>query len=238
MESLLIASAVVLLASMLQSCTGFGFSIMATPFLLLVYEPRMAIQINIILSVLISAAMLPRVAGAIDRVLLVRLIKGGALGAPIGIAVFLFLDVHVLKLIVSILILVLTALLIFKFSVKQTSPRDHVAGGFSGLFTTSIGIPGPPLLLYFSGARMDKAVLRSTTLAFFLFIYAISLAMQIGFGSSDRQTWIMALVLSPVVALGMVLGQIAFKYINQSIFQIITYVILIATGSYLLASAV
>lgn len=238
MESLLVASLIVLLASMLQACTGFGFSIMATPFLLLVYEPKTAIQINIILSLLISVVILPRIIGEVDRILLARLIKGGLIGSPIGVLVFLFLDVQILKLVVSIIILFVTALLILKLSVRQTSPKDHIVGGLSGMFTTGIGMPGPPLLLYFSGARMDKAILRSTTLAFFLFIYAIGLAMQIGFGSSDGETWMTALILSPITFLGIVLGQMAFKYINQRAFQLITYAILTATGLYLFVSSV
>src|SRR5690625_6271974 len=49
---------IILLASILQTSTGFGFSIMATPFLLLMFEAREAIQINLILSLVISCALI------------------------------------------------------------------------------------------------------------------------------------------------------------------------------------
>lgn len=238
MENIIIASIIVLLASMLQTCTGYGFSIMATPFLLFVYDPHAAIQINIILSILISAFMVPRIGKEVDKPLSKRLIIGSVIGAPIGILIFLFLDVRLLKIIISLLILFLTTLLIFKFNVKQSKVKDHVSGGLSGMLTTSIGMPGPPLLLYFTGARIEKAVLRSTTLAFYLFIYVLSLAMQISFGSTNKEIWLSALILLPITFLGMLLGQWVFKFINQHVFRMITYIILGITGVYLFFSSI
>jgi len=52
---------IILLASILQTSTGFGFSIMATPFLLMIFEPREAIQINLILSLVISTALIAKI---------------------------------------------------------------------------------------------------------------------------------------------------------------------------------
>lgn len=237
METWFVASLIVLIASSLQAATGFGFSVMATPFLLLVFEAHTAIQINIILSLLISVVMVPRIGGAIDRVLLFRLIKGAVAGAPMGLVLFVFLDANVLKLVTSILILFLTGLLILNATIKQGPLKDHAAGGFSGILTASLGMPGPPLLLYLAGARMDKAVLRSTTLAFFLFVYAASLLLQILSGASSSETWLTSLALAPVAGIGIALGQYLFRFINQRIFLLITYSILGVTGTHLLMNS-
>jgi uncharacterized membrane protein YfcA len=238
MESLLIAAGIIFVASILQACTGFGFSIMATPFLLLVYDPHTAIQINIILSIFISVFMLPRLWKDIERPLVIRLVKGSIVGSLIGLAIFLFLDIRYLKISISVLILLLTLLLIFRFSVRQTNTKDHFAGGLSGMLTTSIGMPGPPLLLYFTGAQIEKAVLRSTTLGYYLFIYTVSLGMQIGFGSSSSEIWLTSLMLLPVTIGGMFVGQWLFAYINPRAFQIMTYCILGATGLYLFITSI
>ncbi|WP_209125271.1 sulfite exporter TauE/SafE family protein [Alkalihalobacillus sp. BA299] len=238
MEGIVISAMIVLFASVLQACTGFGFSIMATPFLLFVYAPHVAIQINIILSILISVFILPKIIKDVDKKLLIKLVKGSIIGAPFGIGIFLFLDVQFLKIVISLLILFLTCLLILQFSVKQTSAKDHISGGLSGMLTTSIGMPGPPLLLYFSGVKIEKAVLRSTTLAFYLFIYVVALGMQITFGSTNKEIWFTSLILVPVSICGMILGQWLFKFINQKVFQLITYVILGVTGFYLLFSSI
>src|SRR5699024_4482398 len=153
---------------MLQTSTGFGFSIMATPFLLLMFEVREAIQINLILSLIISCALILKIKKYVDTGILKRFITGSLLGLPIGFSVFLMMDMTWLKLVVSILILVSTVLLIIHFPIKQTTRRDFSIVELSGAFTPSIGMPGPPLLLYFSGTNTTKENLRDTTLAFYL----------------------------------------------------------------------
>ncbi|WP_404469239.1 sulfite exporter TauE/SafE family protein [Sutcliffiella horikoshii] len=228
---------IILIASVLQTSTGFGFSILATPFLLLLFEPSEAIQINLILSLIISIALLMKIRNDIDVGILGRFVAGSVTGLPIGIVIFLLIDIDRLKLAVSLIILVLTVMLVLKFRIIQKKKRDLFVGGLSGLFTTSIGMPGPPLLLYFSGTNTVKEKLRGTTLAFFLFIYLVSLVIQIIFVGTNKTVWVSSLWGLPLVFVGMYLGQLLFKWINQRIFRIFTYIILIFTGIYLLVES-
>ena len=225
---------IILVASILQSSTGFGFSIMATPFLLMLFLPREAIQINIILSLLISLSLIFKIRNDIDFVLLKRFIIGSMIGVPLGIFIFISMNINALKLGVGVLLLVLTLLLIGNVKVKSTPVRDFIVGGISGVLTTSIGMPGPPLLLYFTGTDTEKGKLRATTLAFYLFIYFISLLTQIIFTGTNKIIWESSLYAIPIVFLGLFIGQIIFKWLNQQIFRIFTYVLLICTGVFLL----
>ncbi|MED2008980.1 sulfite exporter TauE/SafE family protein [Brevibacillus borstelensis] len=223
-----------LVASVLQTSTGFGFSLMATPFLLLLFEPKEAVQINLLLSLVISFALITKIKKDIDKGILKRFVVGSAVGLPIGITVFLTADISMLKLGIGIIILFLTVLLILKLRMDQTKARDYAVGGLSGILTTSIGMPGPPLLLYFSGTDTQKEKLRGTTLAFYLFIYSMSLLVQILFAGTTDTIWISSGYALPLVFLGLFLGQILFKRINQQLFRIFTYVILLFTGVYML----
>lgn len=236
MEDLIVLFVIVLVASLLQTSTGYGFSIIGTPFLLLIYPAHMAIQVNIILSICLSAFMIFKIRKEVDKSLLIRLIKGSIIGLIFGIFIYLFLDIQLLKMTVGALILVLTILLILKLTVNRTQNKDFITGGISGLLTTSIGVPGPPLLLYFSGAGIDKTTLRSTTLAYYLFVYSVSLFMQISFGGTSKETWIFSLAAIPPLFAGIMLGQLFFKWISQNAFRIITYIILMFTGIYLLVT--
>ncbi|WP_404456168.1 sulfite exporter TauE/SafE family protein [Virgibacillus necropolis] len=233
MDTFIIFFIIILVASILQTSTGFGFSIMATPFLLLLFEPREAIQINLILSLVISLALISKIKHDVDFAILKRFILGSLVGLPIGITIFLLLDMTLLKLCVSVLILVLTLLLILNYRISQTNKRDFTIGGFSGAFTTSIGIPGPPILLYFSGTNTSKEALRATTLAFYLFIYFVSLVIQIIFAGTTKLIWISSLEGLPMVIVGLIIGQLLFKRINQQFFRIMTYILLLFTGLYL-----
>ncbi|WP_087973856.1 sulfite exporter TauE/SafE family protein [Oceanobacillus rekensis] len=225
---------IILVASILQTSTGFGFSILATPFLLLLFEPVEAIQINLALSLVISTALIKKVRKDVDFGILKRLIVGSSVGLLIGIIIFLLIDINKLKLIVSIIILALTCMLILRFRIKQSWKRDLVVGGLSGSLTTSIGMPGPPLLLYFSGTDTQKEKLRGTTLAFYLFIYFVSLIIQVIFAGTNKTVWTSSIIALPLVLLGLYIGQLLFERINQHTFRKFAYIILLFTGIYLL----
>ncbi|MFJ7737359.1 sulfite exporter TauE/SafE family protein [Lysinibacillus sp. NPDC097287] len=238
METIFIFICIILVATILQASTGFGFSIMATPFLLMLFLPQEAIQINIILSLIISTILIWRIRKDIDKMLLKRISLGSIVGIPFGFIIFMLSNITVIKLVVGVLLLLLTLLLICNFKMKATPMRDFIVGGVSGALTTSIGMPGPPLLLYFTGTNIKKEHLRATTLAFFLFIFCISLLTQILFTGTSILIWQSSLYAIPIVCIGLYIGQIIFKRINQQIFRLFTYILLICTGMFLLIESI
>lgn len=228
---------IVLIASILQTSTGFGFSILATPFLLQLFLPFEAIQMNLFLSFCISLALIVNIRKDVDYHILKRLVIGSIVGLPVGMMIFLYLNLNHLKLGVGVMILLLTVLLILQMRIKQNQRKDLVVGGLSGMFTTSIGMPGPPLLLYFSGTDTKKEQLRATTLAFYLWIYLVSFIMQLSIVGTSKTVWTSILWGLPLVCIGLYLGQRLFYKMNQAVFQIIVYIILLFTGIYTLVES-
>jgi uncharacterized protein len=237
METFLLSSLIVLFASTLQAATGFGFSLFAVPLLMLVHPPLAAIQINLVLSIALSAVMMPRLLPDIDRPLLGRLVRGGIAAVPVGVLALLYLDGALLRVMVGVVTLALTLLLVLKFRIRRSTARDYATGGLSGVFTAALGLAGVPLLLYFAGTDAPKAQVRSTVLSFFLFAYGLALAIQMAVGSVAAQTWIESLALLPVMAGGIFAGQQLFHRIDQKTFQVFLYAVLVASGSYLLWSS-
>lgn len=236
MADLVIANIIVVIAALLQACTGFGFSVLATPFLLLVYPVGDAIQINIILSILISVVMVPKVMGDIDWPLFKRLVLGSSLGAPFGILVYLFANPDYLKVAIGLTVLAFTGLILRKYRLARSPARDSVAGGMSGVLTSGLGMPGPPLLLYFAGAGITPTVLRATTLGYFLFIYSVSLGLQVVTGPASSGTILTALSLAPATAVGIMAGQFLFTRISHGLFMSMAYGLLLLTGAYLVGA--
>ncbi|MBM7552045.1 sulfite exporter TauE/SafE family protein [Thalassobacillus pellis] len=237
MDELIVFFIIILIASILQTATGFGFSIMATPFLLLLFQPREAIQINLILSLFISCILVVKLWKDVDIEVFKRILAGSVIGLPVGIIVFMAANINLLKMSISFTILSLTILLLFRFRIRPSQRRDTIAGGLSGVLTTSLGMPGPPLLLYFSGTETNKATLRATTLAFYLFIYFVSLLIQASVAGTTAVTWLYSLYALPFVSIGLVFGQVIFSKINQRLFQGLVFVLLLFTGIYLLLNS-
>lgn len=234
---LLISSGIVFLAAVVHACTGFGFSVLATPFLLLVFAPADAIQINIALSILISLLLLRRLLADIDRTLLGRLVLGSLLGAPVGIVIYRFADPDHLRAGIGVMLLVLTGFMLRSVTLRRTRARDYATGGLSGALTSGLGMPGPPLMVYFAGAALPPHVLRSTTLVCFLFTYSISLVLQIAVASTSLDVLRSAGQLVPATVAGVIVGQVVFSRIDTAAFMKVLYALLIATGAYLVVSA-
>lgn len=244
------------MASVSQAAIGFGFAVVATPFLLLVFNSRDVIQMSIILSFLIAVILTPRIKDQINYDMLKRLIIGSIIGVPIGLVFFAYVSLGVLKFSVSIVILTLTFFLVsrwFKeksfevgkdpvpFStslvnwLKEPEQRNELLVGLcAGALTTSIGMPGVPLALYFAMNNTRKDVVRSTTLAFFIVVYIFSMVTQALTVKISLPVIISSAYLAPAAVAGVYLGHILFDKIDQRMFQICTNIILIITGFYML----
>ncbi len=255
----ILAGVIVFFASVLQASTGFGFAIMATPFLLLVFDSRECVQISIILSFIVSLLLIRNIIEDIDKGLLRRLIIGSIVGVPLGVMFYKFVSLDILKATVSVVILIVTFILIiisFKTNpqpkINNTSDKSLVnqytssfdcsptlkkiqfsIGLCAGLLTTSIGMPGVPLILYYNATNTKKETARSTTLAFFIFVYIISMGTQLLTVKTNLDIVASSLILIPVVVVGVFVGNILFNRINQITFQRIAYGILLFTGFYM-----
>jgi uncharacterized membrane protein YfcA len=225
-----------LLASCLHSATGFGFSILAVPLLLLLHSPLAAVQINLILAIILSIVMIPQVKADVDFALLKRLVLSGAIGVPMGMALIMYVRPAQLKLIIAILTLAFLVALLVKIRFQRNDSRDAVCGAVAGAFTSAVGMGGVPLLVYFAGVDLPKAVVRATVLAFFVFAYGLALGMQLwNTSGSARVVWF-SLSLVPMALLGVACGNWLFSRINQRVFRITIYVVLAANSGFLLWS--
>ena len=221
---------IVLISSIAQSSTGFGFSILSMPFLLLIYQAHEAVWINLLLSLLLSAITTVRTRKEIDKKLLIRLVKGSFIGFVPGLLLFMFLDVKPLKLVIIVMILLFSILLLFNIKVKRSPEKSIFVGSLSGFLSSSIGIPGPPLLVYFNGTKMDMQVIRSTTLSFYILAFTVSLLLHISFSGFPKTVLLHSVYSLPFLLLGMVLGEKFFRSLTDKTFHRVLYFVLLSTG--------
>lgn len=114
---------------------------------------------------------------------------------------------------------------------------ELLVGFFAGALTTSVNMPGVSTAIYFNNGNFKNEVVRSTTLAFFIVVYIISMVMQLITVGISKQVFISSIELIPSVTLGIIMGSIMFKKINRSMFQLITNGILLYMGIYIVAKA-
>ena len=231
----------------LQSAIGFGFALIAAPVFLLVMQSAAAIQVLVAIHVVQSAMLVPGLWRNAPRKLLMPMLFGSLAGIPLGLAIFLALDLNTLKLTVGLAMLLFTTLLIardagwLKQLLSSTGPPNSFAAGSvgacAGALTSVLVMPGPPLILYAAGRNMEKVESRALLLTFFAFCYvAVTLTHAFGVGMS-REAWMLVGWLSPAVVAATILGALWSRSLSERRFRIWTIAISLLSGVWLVWSA-
>lgn len=231
----------VLGASALQAATGIGFGVIAGPILLVVLNDSSAIQVSIALNLLIAIILTPSLRHMADWTMLRNLAIGLLIGSPIGILIFLNINIVLLKLTAGVGVLLTLCLLILRNRLRQPNsppgrPEQISVGAIAGVMGACLAMPGPIPAAWMSSKAYDKQAIRATILAMFVFSYAIALALQIATAGIDAETWNLSAALVPATVVGILLGNFVSKRITERIFGWILTAILAATALTLFAT--
>jgi hypothetical protein len=187
---LVLGGLVVMVASFLGGVTGFGYSLVATPLLLLDgYSLPFVVTVNLALALVTRISVAVRFRRSIWPRRVALLIGGAVPGLWLGVLVLGAVDPDDIKVAAGIVTMIAAALL--ARSVSAPPPRRHIPGapvaaGFFGGFlgaSTSLNGVAPVLLL----AR-DKASPRSflaDLAVYFVGANAIGLAILAAKGTID-----------------------------------------------------
>lgn len=236
-------------AASVQSATGFGFGLIAVSAFLILLNSAAAIQLVIIITLATSCIHWFKLKQDIPANLLKWLSLGCLFGFPIGLFIYLELNLDILKISIALLIILISLqnawLLIQQ---KRQSNRkssgslkhrfNHKAlmgvGIASGAMASSLAMPGPAIMLYLSRTSLNKDEIRSTILTFFIFSYGGALLLQATLVGISLETWKTAGLLIPAALLGVSAGHLISHKINQQTFKALVLVILILTGIFML----
>lgn len=246
---------VTLLAAIAQGVAGFGFTLLAVSFYLLILRSTDAVQLVILINLAISVVLVARLWHAVPRRLWALLAGGGLLGFPVGLWLFAHTDLELIELAVAgVTIAFAVAVLLQEtrsagargaglevsaagVEVAHRSVSALAVGMSAGALTSSLGMPGPPVALYLTGLGLDKTTFRALALSTFIVMQAGSLLGQSLFIGIDTRVWEYALVLVPVAALGATAGHRLCHHVTERVFRRLVLLLLLATGAYMLYQA-
>ena len=202
---LAVALAAVLAGSFVQGSVGFGINILAAPVMAIV-EPE-ALPATLILAALpLALGMLVREHGAIDREGLRWLLVGRLPGTALGVVGVATLPADGLSAVIGALVLLAVAMSAVAPPLAVTRNSALAVGALSGAMGTASSIGGPPAALLYQ--HHPGAVLRSTTAALFVFGTILSVAALAVAGEVTADDVVLALVLTPAIAAGLLLSHL------------------------------
>lgn len=203
-----------ILGSIIQGSSGFGFGLFAIPILLFF---GMDLESTVIMVVIGSAIQKVSAINSLKEHLdwkeMAPFVFTGLAALPLGVyAMFKVsgMDQAVVKQVIGVVVLV-TLVLRWKGTIRSREfvPKiwGYIAGFFSGILNGFANIGGPPLVLWILAHRWPNKKMRGTIIAFSLIYvpFQVSL-MLLTFGSALLNPMLKAIILTPTILLGTWIG--------------------------------
>jgi uncharacterized membrane protein YfcA len=231
LNDLLAVTVIICIAAVLQSISGFGFSLLAMPLLSIFVDIQDAVVIATLCGIFTNAVHLKKDLQLVDQAIARRISLSAFIGMPLGVVVLSVFSATQMRAIIGAVIVVLVFLMMRNFVLKTENTKiDIVLGAFSGLLATSVSTNGPPLVFLLQSKQLDPWRLRATL----AYVFTISgcasfIVLMIG-GKGSFESFQYALLSLPAMYLGTVVGRKARQRVTQEAFKRLMYVLLLATA--------
>ena len=211
---------------------AFGFAMAVTPFFLIFLDADLVIEMNIVLTAVLFATVIPQVRRHLIPGTFLAMLLGGALGIYPGLLVLQSLPKESLSLILTSVVIV-TALLA-AFNRFPHFRREKTAGGVVGFTFTfinaSLALGGPILALFALNQRWLRDQTRAMLSAFFLVTGLTIIAAHVATGRLGQQEFFSAAVFVPALLLGSFTASRLAGRVNEALFRKLVVVVLLATS--------
>lgn len=225
---LLLAAVAVLLGACVQSVSGIGFALVASPALFALTDSAEAVTIVLCLSV--AANLLVLFAERRPRAVrweLVAPIVGAALpGLVLGVLALGALSRETLQVLVGVVVLVAVGLQARSTALPAAragaSRRFAYPVGFgAGALTTTTAVNGPPLMVFLLGRGARPEEVRDSLAACFLALNVGGAAAVLALSAERRELdLVLLLILLPLVGVGHAVGRSIFLRFDRQRFAI------------------
>lgn len=206
---LIIAMLLIFTGAFIQSATGFGLAVVASP-LLLQLSPEYIPGPIIIVSLFIALINAYKYRATISIGGLKNAVIGRIPGTFVGAALLYYIDVAQLTLLLGAVVLLSVLISLLPVKLQPTPYRLVFAGFLSGFLGTSSGIGGPPMALLLQ--HQQAQFIRANLSAFFVVGCVMSLLIQIPTGYMSLRHVYLALPLLPAAYLGY---RVASRVVNR-----------------------
>jgi len=231
LNDLLAVIVIICIAAVLQSISGFGFSLLAMPLLSIFVDIQDAVVIATLCGIFTNAVHLRKDFQLVERSIARRISLSALIGMPLGVVVLSVFSATHMRAIIGAVIVVLVFLMMRNFILKTENTNvDIVLGAFSGLLATSVSTNGPPLVFLLQSKQLDPWRLRATLAYVFTISGCASFIVLMIAGKGSIEAFQYAMLSLPAMYLGTVVGRKARLRVTQEAFKRLVYVLLLATA--------
>ncbi len=231
------------LSQTIQAATGFGGTVIALALGANLYPLDFLVPVVAAVNIFMSIYLVWRHGETIEWTVLVKkILPFMFIGMPLGLIIFYLGPVEFLEKFFGIFV-VLVGLYEFRRmlllkpgrekSIKPTPLKPWAAGTWlvSAGIVHGIYASGGPLVVYFAGRQFTyKEVFRSTLSMLWLIVTGMMVIGYIIGGRVTGETVSMTTALLPPLFLGALTGEFIHKRINEKLFRLLVYLLLVIAG--------
>ena len=207
-------------SAFVRGLTGFGMAILLVPILALALPPVEAVVLTNALALMIGATEIRSLVREAERS---AWVIGAAvvLTTPIGLYALSLTGKDVARLVIA-LIAFSAFLAILLPKRGSTEPGRMVTGSvgvLSGLMTGYAGMPGPPVVPFYTGRDLPRATAKASMQLIFTIAAATGLVSATWLGILRWELLLFAIVLLPVILIGNRLGMAVSGRISDPVWR-------------------
>lgn len=223
---------VILISSLIQGLTSFGFSLIAVPLLVLIISPKTIVPLMIIHSLFLNIYLIYACRKDINLKKILPLIIAGIIGIPFGAHLLKILSPDVLKILIGLIITFFAVLFLLgiRKEVKKEAAAFIPIGLISGVLNGSISMSGPPVILFFSNQGVKKNQFRANLVSYFLILNLFSIPVFIINGLLTRESLLYSAYFFPALTIGAILGNMLAHRIPENRFRQIALIVVLLSG--------
>ncbi|QCI13854.1 sulfite exporter TauE/SafE family protein [Pseudomonas putida] len=227
----------VFVAALARGFSGFGFTLLAIMSLSFVLPLSTIVPAMFVLEIAAGLKLLPSIWGHVHWRSIRVLVITSILATPVGAYLLASLPVNYVKVILAVLIVICCLALITGFKLQRMPSflQTAATGAGAGVLNGSLGLGGPPVIVFFLGSPLALEAGRASIIAAFL---AMDVAALPAFWALDlfgRDALHLGLMSLPVLVLGVWLGARMAQRVEEALARkiIIVFLLLLALGSFI-----
>ncbi|MBJ6370683.1 sulfite exporter TauE/SafE family protein [Sedimentitalea arenosa] len=220
------------LAGTVRGFSGFGTAMVYLPVAAQVISPLWAIVTLVVMDVFGPLPIVRRAARDANRGDLARLLVATLCLLPLGLATLAAVSPDIYRYALSTVSLTLVACLALglRYQGALRPPMVYAIGCAAGFLGGLVGVPGPPVILFYMASTLPVQVVRANVLLY-LFLFDFLLLMVIGLrGELSLSPIVLGLILAVPNVLGNLLGARLFDPARAGLYRAVAYAIVAASA--------
>jgi len=219
-------------ASFVTSLAGFGYALVATPFMVLLFSPQVGVPVVLLSGIPLTGLLVWESFRWMSFPRIGRWLAGGVLGIPFGAYGLAQVDEGIMRAAIGAITLAAAVTLWLK--PARPLRRERLGAGLvgfaSGILGGASGMSGPPVILFGLNQGWNYRELRANLIGYFTFLHLVVLIFFRNFGILGTDTMLLGAAALPGIFIGYIGGIHLKERVSQRHFRILAFTLVCLGG--------